>query len=123
MVHLLGILTTGSVKVQLRSVVFRHMLNNQMPQARPGVRRVAIVMTDGNSQETEKTKKAASDARESGLEVFAIGLGINVSAQELHNIASDDRSVAPDLNVTNKQACAVPPVNILYHAILFFPCS
>ena len=67
------------------------MLQNQMPEAREGVRRVAIVMTDGNSQETEQTKKAAMEAREANLEVFAIGIGHSVSPQELHNIASDDR--------------------------------
>ena len=67
------------------------MLQNQMPEAREGVRRVAIVMTDGNSQETEKTKQAAAEAREANLEIFAIGIGHSVSPQELHNIASDDR--------------------------------
>ena len=67
------------------------MLNNQMPDAREGVRRVVIVMTDGNSQETEKTKQAAAKAREDNLEVFAIGVGHSVSPEELHNIASDDR--------------------------------
>ncbi|KAK7087853.1 cartilage matrix protein-like [Littorina saxatilis] len=70
-----------------------HMLNKQMPEAREGVRRVVIVLTDGNSQETALTKRAAKDALDSGLEVFAIGVGHDVSPQELHNIASDDRHV------------------------------
>ena len=67
------------------------MLQNQMTEAREGVRRVAIVMTDGKSQETEETKQAAAEAREAKLEVFAIGIGHSVSPRELHNIASDDR--------------------------------
>lgn len=70
-----------------------YMLNKQISEARPGVRRVAIVLTDGNSQETQKTKNAALEALETGLEVFAIGVGHDVSTQELHNIASDDRHV------------------------------
>ncbi|XP_076473039.1 matrilin-1-like [Babylonia areolata] len=70
-----------------------YMLHQQIPQARPGIRRVAVVLTDGNSQEAALTKKAADDARRDGLEVFAIGVGQDVSLQELHNIASDDRHV------------------------------
>ena len=72
-------------------VLHSHMLHEQMPEAREGVRRVAIVMTDGNSQEAEKTKLAAQQANNSSLEVFAIGVGHSVSPKELHNIASDDR--------------------------------
>nr|KAG5696869.1 hypothetical protein BaRGS_035279 [Batillaria attramentaria] len=49
-----------------------YMLREQMPQARPDVRRVAIVLTDGNSQEADLTKQAALDAHEAGLEVYAI---------------------------------------------------
>merc|ERR1719204_751930 len=69
------------------------MLNSQLGARRQGVRHVAIVLTDGNSQETRLTKQAAADARVAGLEVFAIGVGHEVSAQELHNIASDNRHV------------------------------
>ncbi|KAK7474361.1 hypothetical protein BaRGS_00034409, partial [Batillaria attramentaria] len=67
-----------------------YMLNEQMPQARQGVRRVSIVLTDGNSQESDLTKQAAMEAHQTGLEMFAIGVGHDVSDQELHNIASDE---------------------------------
>ncbi|KAK7474350.1 hypothetical protein BaRGS_00034398 [Batillaria attramentaria] len=70
-----------------------YMLREQMPQARPDVRRVAIVLTDGNSQEADLTKQAALDAHETELEVYAIGVGHEVSDQELHNIASDESHV------------------------------
>ena len=64
-------------------------LDNQLPQARPGVRHVLIVLTDGNSQEPDLTKAAAHRAAETGLDVFAIGVGRGIGEQELHNIASD----------------------------------
>lgn len=70
-----------------------YMLKQQMPEARPDVRRVVVVLTDGNSQEADLTKQAALDAHQAGLEVFAIGVGQSVSDFELHNIASDERHV------------------------------
>ncbi|KAL8576888.1 hypothetical protein ACOMHN_064540 [Nucella lapillus] len=73
-----------------------YMLNQQMKEARteiPDLRRVVVVLTDGNSQEADQTKQAADDAAKAGLEVFAIGVGQNVSLWELHNIASDDSHV------------------------------
>ena len=72
------------------------MLRQQAPKARPGIRHVVIVLTDGNSQEADLTKEAAEDARETGLEVLAIGVGQHVSAEELHNIASERKSVHVD---------------------------
>ncbi|KAK3789910.1 hypothetical protein RRG08_015696, partial [Elysia crispata] len=68
-------------------------LNNQLPQARPNVRHVLIVLTDGNSQKLDVTKAAADRAAERGLYVFAIGVGNRISEEELHNIASDDRYI------------------------------
>lgn len=70
-----------------------YMLQQQMPEARSGVRHVVIVLTDGNSQEADLTKEAADDANSAGLEVFAIGVGQEVTFQELHNIASDSDHV------------------------------
>ncbi|PVD31730.1 hypothetical protein C0Q70_07148 [Pomacea canaliculata] len=69
------------------------MMDNHKPEARPEVRQVVIVLTDGNSQEPDLTAQAAKRAREAGLEVFAIGVGQSVSAEELHRIASDNRHV------------------------------
>lgn len=68
-------------------------LDNQLPQARPGVRHVLIVLTDGNSQEPGLTKAAARRALTAGLDIFAIGVGHEIDDQELHNIASDGRHV------------------------------
>ncbi|GFO44365.1 hypothetical protein PoB_007087000 [Plakobranchus ocellatus] len=64
-------------------------LDNHLPQVRPNVRHVVIVLTDGNSQQPEITKEEAMKAHAQGLDVFAIGVGHEVSKQELHNIASD----------------------------------
>ncbi|RUS79191.1 hypothetical protein EGW08_013049 [Elysia chlorotica] len=68
-------------------------LENQLPKARPNVRAVLIVLTDGNSQQPEVTKAAARRAADKNLDVFAIGVGNSVSEQELHNIATDGRHV------------------------------
>ncbi|CAL1537356.1 unnamed protein product [Lymnaea stagnalis] len=70
-----------------------YMLDTQLPKARPNVRKVAVVLTDGNSQKEQVTKNEALRARKTGLEVFAIGVGKDISDQELHNIASDSTHV------------------------------
>lgn len=84
------------------------MMDNHKPEARPEVRQVVIVLTDGNSQEPDLTAQAAKRAREAGLEVFAIGVGQSVSAEELHRIASDNRSVW----VENLFSCRGPLGNV-----------
>ena len=61
------------------------------PQAgnRPKVPRIAVVITDGHSQNTQKTRNAAEKAHDSGITVFAIGVGKNLDFGELGVIASD----------------------------------
>lgn len=52
-------------------------------------RNIAVVITDGRSQETNKTKAMAEVAHRRGIKMFAIGVGKRVSQEELRNIASD----------------------------------
>lgn len=52
-------------------------------------RNIAVVITDGRSQETNKTKEMAAAAHRAGIKLFAIGVGKKVSIEELQNIASD----------------------------------
>ncbi|XP_046378047.2 cartilage matrix protein-like [Haliotis rufescens] len=57
--------------------------------ARPGAAHVAIVITDGQSKDTEATIAAAKAAHRAGIYVFAIGVGESVDQQELKDIASN----------------------------------
>ncbi|XP_052101554.1 uncharacterized protein LOC127735434 [Mytilus californianus] len=52
-------------------------------------RNIAVVITDGRSQEKNKTKEMALAAQRRGIKMFAIGVGKKVSQKELQNIASD----------------------------------
>ncbi|XP_076453191.1 vitrin-like [Babylonia areolata] len=103
-----GLSTHGSnqdLKAAIASIVYRSgvrtntaagirfMLEHHLPEIRQGVRHVAIVITDGQSQEKNETKMAANAAHTAGVEVFAVGVGHKVSIPELHNIASDNRHV------------------------------
>ncbi|XP_046580211.1 cartilage matrix protein-like [Haliotis rubra] len=63
--------------------------------ARPGVAHVAIVITDGQSKDTEATTAAAEAAHRAGIYVFAIGVGESVDKQELSDIANN-----PDIQFT-----------------------
>ncbi|KAH9524233.1 hypothetical protein Btru_053864 [Bulinus truncatus] len=54
-----------------------YMVNNFVPRMRPGkdVAHVGIILTDGQSQNKEETRKAAERARARGLTLIAIGVG------------------------------------------------
>ncbi|XP_025102838.1 deleted in malignant brain tumors 1 protein-like [Pomacea canaliculata] len=54
---------------------------------RPEVPNVALLITDGNSQQGEITKIQAKISKEAGIHIFAIGIG-KVHLSELINIAS-----------------------------------
>jgi len=84
---------------QKRGETYTHLalkrLREEMfsPQyARSWVRHVAIVITDGESNYPEETKKEAKLCHEANFQVFAVGVGTAVVRKELEAIAS-----APDL--------------------------
>lgn len=56
---------------------------------REGFPHIAIVITDGKSQRSHETVKAAKVAHDKGIEIYAIGVGPNVKESELREIASD----------------------------------
>ncbi|XP_048238948.1 collagen alpha-1(XII) chain-like [Haliotis rufescens] len=60
--------------------------------AREGVTHIAVILTDGESDDTELTKVSASLAKKDGIQIFAIGVGNRVVYSELSNIASDPDS-------------------------------
>ena len=53
---------------------------------------VAVVITDGKSQNRKATLKAAEAARNNGIEIFGFGVGDAVDFRELENIASKPTS-------------------------------
>lgn len=61
--------------------------------ARPEVAHIMIVLTDGLSMDSEKTRRESSLAHDAGIYVFAIGIGKGVDTVELGAIASN-----PDKN-------------------------
>ncbi|XP_014789227.1 collagen alpha-4(VI) chain [Octopus bimaculoides] len=61
--------------------------------ARPNVKHVLIVVTDGASQKPFETQMAAKRLHASNVEVFAIGVSSSVDMNELFNIASSPQNV------------------------------
>ncbi|KAL3866044.1 hypothetical protein ACJMK2_043385 [Sinanodonta woodiana] len=57
--------------------------------ARPNVSRIAIVMTDGQSQDFKKTFEEAQRLKATGVIVFAVGIGKDVDMKELTAIGSE----------------------------------
>lgn len=81
--HLTGGTKTGSAIQYIRETGFsKH-------NARPGVAHIAIILTDGQSEDTESTATQAKLAHEAGIYLFAIGIGRNTDAIEMKTIASD----------------------------------
>uniref|UniRef100_A0A8C7PK50 Collagen, type XXVIII, alpha 1b n=1 Tax=Oncorhynchus mykiss TaxID=8022 RepID=A0A8C7PK50_ONCMY len=103
----LAILTPGYVKAAVRTMTYLgegtftgsaiHQANQVFRAARPGVRKVAIVITDGQADErdTVRLEEAVKEANGSNIEMFVIGV-VNESdplyeefKKELHLMASD----------------------------------
>lgn len=70
-----------------------HFLRTQMYKewfgGRPNTTHVAILISDGQSQDTKKTREEAKKVREAGIKVFTIGVGKRANMEELREIASD----------------------------------
>ncbi|WAR30023.1 MATN1-like protein [Mya arenaria] len=65
---------------------------NQNNGDRPGIPNIAIVVTDGRSTNRPNTLAEAQKLRNSGVQVFAVGVGGGVDTSELNAIASDPDS-------------------------------
>lgn len=59
---------------------------------RPDADKVVILLTDGLSRNPNDTARQAAKARESGITIFAIGIGSGADKKELHDIASRPES-------------------------------
>ncbi|XP_029654105.2 matrilin-4, partial [Octopus sinensis] len=66
---------------------------NVFSNTRPGVKRICVVLTDGRSTDPLQTKQEASYARKDGIKMIAVGIGNNVSMEELKAIASNGQLV------------------------------
>ncbi|XP_055863248.1 collagen alpha-6(VI) chain-like isoform X1 [Biomphalaria glabrata] len=73
----------------------KYMRERQLSNAvvRPGVTRIGLVITDGVSHEPNWTATEAKLARDSGIVMFAVGVGTNITNEELFNIAGDHSRV------------------------------
>ncbi|XP_041376635.1 collagen alpha-4(VI) chain-like [Gigantopelta aegis] len=60
--------------------------------AREGVTKIAVVITDGKSNNIAATRTQAKLARDAGITILAVGVGSNVDDTELNDIASDPDS-------------------------------
>nr|AAZ80783.1 matrilin [Biomphalaria glabrata] len=76
-----------------RAIQYMHEAQLANGVVRPGVTKVSIVITDGNSQEWKLTKEAAEEARKDNIVMFAIGVGTDIRNSELLNIAGDQSRV------------------------------
>lgn len=91
--------TKEQVQNHIRNMTFRqggrtdtgaaleHMREVQMRNARSFATKLVVVLTDGDSQETRKTKEQALLTKDDNITVFAVGVGNRIKYQELLNIA------------------------------------
>ncbi|XP_064622375.1 collagen alpha-6(VI) chain-like [Lineus longissimus] len=84
---------TGAALRIAREYVFLPRMGSRRDD--PDIPQICIVITDGNSQQSEETKHQAALTKAGGISVFAIGVGKKVSKQELRNIASGVEYVFP----------------------------
>lgn len=79
-----GSTNTAAALSLLRSSVFTAASGD-----RPTAPNIAIVITDGQSNDPLSTAAQAKALRQSGTILFSIGVGSGVNAKELNNMASD----------------------------------
>ncbi|XP_059147872.1 cartilage matrix protein-like [Physella acuta] len=74
----------------------KYMYQSQLAShlTRPNVPKVGVVLTDGDSQDKDFTKKEAENARNQNITMYAIGVGPKVHETELTNIAGDKSRVS-----------------------------
>ncbi|XP_067667687.1 collagen alpha-3(VI) chain-like [Haliotis asinina] len=82
----------GNTKTDAALDYVRNVMFAPENGAREGVTHIAVVLTDGESDNTELTNVAASLAKKAGIQIFAIGVGHRVVYSELRNIASEPDS-------------------------------
>ncbi|XP_071081371.1 collagen alpha-6(VI) chain-like [Haliotis cracherodii] len=97
---------------------------SQAHGARPGSKKVVIVMTDGQSQQKLLTANQGILLRKEGVMVISIGIGAAIDLPELAVIASDDKHMVKvsnfdNLNAIEKQIqdivlCASTPADIMF---------
>ena len=63
-----------------------------MFQGRAGDK-IAIILTDGKSNDPEETWKEAARAKKAGIHIIAIGVGAGAKKEELEDIASSAADV------------------------------
>ncbi|CAI9721272.1 type VI, alpha [Octopus vulgaris] len=91
-----GSTNTANALTRARTISF------QPPHGdRSGAPNIAIVITDGNSDNPIQTTDAALQLKNTGTAVFSIGVGSNVRQSELESIASDKSHI---FTVTNFKA-------------------
>jgi uncharacterized protein YegL len=80
----------GDALRHVRQFVFYD--DDESPDKRPSdVTRVAVVITDGQSDDIEATAEQAAITKDFGIHLFAIGVGDSVDSKELEEIASQPK--------------------------------
>ncbi|XP_012934979.2 cartilage matrix protein [Aplysia californica] len=84
--HRVGLYTSTGEAIEYMS-----QTQLSMDVSRPWAKRISIVITDGNSQLWRQTRDASQAARDSGIDIYAVGVG-RVRREELLRIAGDEKN-------------------------------
>ncbi|XP_070196478.1 uncharacterized protein [Littorina saxatilis] len=83
-----GTTNTADALRHLKDVMFKSSNGD-----RPGVPNIAIIITDGKSNNVSKTKTQAEAARKAGIALLVMGVGKGISKGELQNITGQSDRV------------------------------
>ncbi|KAL4224060.1 collagen [Mactra antiquata] len=79
-------LSGGTNTAEALSYLYEKGMSSE--KTRPDIPHIAIVLTDGQSQDPKSTKAKAKLLHDAGISVFVIGIGNQVDKDELENIGS-----------------------------------
>ncbi|CAH1791715.1 unnamed protein product [Owenia fusiformis] len=68
-----------------------HMRENMFNHARPGITKIGVIITDGQSRNPEWTLRQSAKAKHENIHIFAIGVGHSIDRKELEEIASEPK--------------------------------
>ncbi|XP_014768748.1 collagen alpha-4(VI) chain [Octopus bimaculoides] len=104
---------TGKALEKVRTQSFN------IDKKRPGVGKILVVFTDGQSSDYEKTREEAYLLKKSGVKIFVVSIGPNIDPVEIRDIASEPSkefihnaatfdAVMQSTEILTRKTCAAP---------------
>ncbi|ESP04773.1 hypothetical protein LOTGIDRAFT_155995 [Lottia gigantea] len=95
------------------------MMRQLFKSSRPGVQKIAVILTDGKSPDPDGTRREARLARDENIDIFAIGVGHTVDKEQLEYIGG-----SPDhVKICTDYSCLSQFRNLVHDRMCMVCCA